>query len=49
VPALAGEAWWGGQWILSCRDCAKVLGAPWRERVRPGVCEGCETWMEAQW
>lgn len=46
---VAGEAYWGQKWLPSCELCAVKLGAPWRETIRGGTCEGCGTTLQSVW
>lgn len=45
----AGEAYWGQKWLPSCELCAVKLGAPWRETIRGGTCEGCGMTLRSVW
>lgn len=29
--------------VMSCKECAKVVGVPWVEALFEDVCRGCET------
>lgn len=45
----AGEAFYAGQWVPSCRSCAKTLKTPWKECVKAVPCHGCGRELVSAW